>query len=47
MFLISFKGTVSEISIDRECNNGDARFKTVPLKALSDQLALDINVYNF
>ena len=32
------KGTVSLISSDPSCKDGNARFTTVTLKALSDQL---------
>ena len=33
-----FKGTVSLIPSDPLCKDGNARFTTVPLKALSDQV---------
>ena len=33
-----FKGTVSLISSDPPCKDGNARFTTVTLKALSDQI---------
>ena len=41
LVLIDFhkiKGTVSVISSDPPCKDGNARFTTVPLKALSDQI---------
>ena len=39
IFKISrLKGTVNVISCDPHCKNGNARFTTVPLKALFDQV---------
>ena len=42
-----FKGTVSNIKSNPPCKDCTAWFTTVPLKALSDQDELDINVYTF
>ena len=41
------KGTVSVISSDTPDKDGNARFTTVTLKALSVQVWMCINVYNF
>ena len=42
-----FKGTESVNSSDPPNKDGKARFTTKPLKALSDNHELEINVYNF
>ena len=42
-----FKGTVSVISKDHSCKDGNARFTTVSFKVCLIKYELDINVYNF
>ena len=42
--LCFFKWTESLIARDPKCKDGDARFTTVPFKALSDESELNIHV---
>ena len=44
---IFLKGTVSIISSDLPCKNGNAWFTMLPLKALSDPDELEIKVFRF
>ena len=41
------KGTVSIISSDFPCKDGNARFTTDPLKAFSDQVLIDVKCFCF
>jgi len=42
---ISLKGTVSAISSDPPCKDGNARFTTVSLKTCRIKYELDINIF--
>ena len=39
-FFFNIKGTVGVISSEPPCKDGNVRFTTVPLKALSDQVCI-------
>ena len=45
--ILNVKGTVSVISSNPQCKVSNARFTTVGLQALSEQVLTNINVYDF
>ena len=44
---VPFKETVSVISSDPSCKDGNARFTTIPLKPLSDQVFVRYQCFGF
>ena len=45
--IVLVKRTVGVISSDPPCKDGNARFTTVPLKALSDQMGIRTSCFSF